>query len=62
MSTDMLIGCWKALDKHPAGLGRIDVDRFGRFINKGRAQRMRRSRTASREELSVGTPAAAAEV
>ena len=57
----MLIGCWKALDKHPAGLGRIDVDRFGRFINKGRAQRMRRSRTASREELLVGTPPPAAE-
>jgi len=54
VSTDMLMGGWKALDKNPTGQGRIDVDKFGRFINKGRAQRMRRSRTASREEL--GTP------
>ena len=54
VSTDVLIGGWKALDKNPAGQGRIDVVLFGRFIIKGRAQRMRRSRTASREEL--GTP------
>ena len=54
VSTETLIGGWKALDKNPTGQGRIDVDKFGRFINKGRAQRMRRSRTASRDE--VGSP------
>ena len=42
VSTDALIGGWKALDKSPTGLGRIDVSTFGKFISKGRAQRRRR--------------------
>ena len=42
VSTDALIGGWKALDKSPTGQGRIDVSTFGKFISKGRAQRRRR--------------------
>jgi len=42
VSTDALIGGWKALEKSPMGQGRIDVNTFGKFISKGRWQRRRR--------------------
>lgn len=55
MSTERLIGVWKAVDTSPTGQGRIGVGEFGKFMNKGRAQR-RRSRTKSGEQLRVDRP------
>ena len=58
VSTDALIGGWKALDKSPTGQGRIDVNKFGKFIIKGRAQRRRKleHRAASPVKSKLGTP------
>ena len=39
MSTDTLIGCWKAIDADSTGRGLIDTGEFGRFMKKGKPEK-----------------------
>ena len=39
MSTDALIGSWKAIDADSSGRGLIDTGEFGRFMKKGKAEK-----------------------